>query len=46
MSYTIYLHLLIGFLGILLTGGVALIADGSLRLVRDIRRKHVVPAQS
>jgi hypothetical protein len=46
MSYTIYLYALIAFLGVLLAGGVALITDGSLRLVRDVRRKHVVPAQS
>ena len=25
------------FLGILLTGGIALIADGSIRIVRDIQ---------
>jgi len=30
---------LIGFLGVLLVGGVALIADGSVRLFSDLRRK-------
>lgn len=46
MSYTMYLYSLIAFLGVLLVGGVALIADAGVRLVRDHRRKDVVPTQS
>jgi hypothetical protein len=37
MSYTMYP--VIGFLGILLVGGVALITDAGFRLVRDVRRR-------
>jgi hypothetical protein len=37
MSYTMYP--VIGFLGVLLVGGVALIADAGIHLVRDLRRK-------
>jgi hypothetical protein len=37
MSYTIYPVL--GFLGLLLAGGVTLIADAGIRLVHDLRRK-------
>jgi hypothetical protein len=37
MSYTMYP--VIGFLGVLLVGGLALISDASVRLVRDLRRK-------
>jgi hypothetical protein len=40
-----YLYSLIAFLGLLLVGGAALITDGTLRLIHDVRRKHVVPAQ-
>jgi hypothetical protein len=37
MSYTIYP--VIGFLGLLLAGGVTLIADAGIRLVHDLRSK-------
>ena len=37
MSFTIYPVL--GFLGILLVGGVALIADAGIRLIHDLRSK-------
>ena len=46
MSYTMYLYSLIAFLGMLLAGGVALITDAGVRMVRDHRRKHVVPDQN
>ena len=36
MGYTIYP--VIGFLGVLLIGGVALITDAGLRIFRDLRR--------
>jgi hypothetical protein len=29
----------VGFLGVLLIGGVALVTDGGIRLLRDVRRK-------
>ena len=37
MSYTMFP--VMGFLGVLLIGGVALIADGGIRLFGDLRRK-------
>jgi hypothetical protein len=37
MSYTMYP--VVGFLGALLVGGIALITDASIRVVRDLRRK-------
>ena len=37
MSYTMYP--IISFLGVLLVGGLALITDASIRLIRDLRRK-------
>ena len=37
MSYKIYP--VIGFLGLLLAGGVTLIADAGIRWVRDLRSK-------
>ncbi len=37
MSYTMYPVL--GFLGVLLVGGIALIADAGINLIRDLRRK-------
>ena len=37
MSYTMYP--VIGFLGVLLVGGVALITDAGVRLLRDLRRR-------
>ena len=36
MSYTMFP--VAAFLGVLLAAGVALIADGSIRLLRDLRR--------
>ena len=37
MSFTMYP--VVGFLGVLLVGGVALITDAGIRLLRDVRRK-------
>jgi hypothetical protein len=37
MSYTMFP--VIGFLGVLLIGGVTLIMDAGIRLARDLRRK-------
>ena len=37
MSYTKYP--VIGFLGVLLVGGIALIADAGIQVVRDLRSK-------
>jgi len=36
MSYTMFP--VVAFLGVLLAAGIALIADGSIRLLRDLRR--------
>ena len=46
MSYTMYQSSLIAFAGVLLAGGAALTTDARIRLVRDHRRKHVVPTQN
>ena len=37
MSYTVYP--VIGFLGVLLVGGITLIADAGVRLIRDLRSR-------
>jgi hypothetical protein len=37
VSYTLYP--VFGFLGVLLVGGIALIADAGIRIIRDLRSK-------